>query len=51
MIVKSDGVCLCVSQWTDDQKASLSSLMFLGKLLDAHPALSQTLTSSRCKTV
>ncbi|XP_043085939.1 meiosis inhibitor protein 1-like [Puntigrus tetrazona] len=35
------------SRWTDGQKASLSSCMFLGKLLDAHPALSQTLTSSR----
>ncbi|XP_016398297.1 meiosis inhibitor protein 1-like [Sinocyclocheilus rhinocerous] len=35
------------SRWTDGEKASLSSLTFLGKLLDAHPALSQTLTSSR----
>ncbi|RXN36382.1 meiosis inhibitor 1 isoform X1 [Labeo rohita] len=35
------------SRWTDGQKASPSSLTFLGKLLDAHPALSQTLTSSR----
>ncbi|KAL1279113.1 hypothetical protein QQF64_025786 [Cirrhinus molitorella] len=34
-------------RWTDGQKASLSSLTFLGKLLDAHPALSQALTSSR----
>ncbi|XP_026119565.1 meiosis inhibitor protein 1 isoform X2 [Carassius auratus] len=35
------------SRWSDGERASLSSLMFLGKLLDAHPALSQTLTSSR----
>ncbi|XP_067219481.1 meiosis inhibitor protein 1 [Chanodichthys erythropterus] len=37
------------SRWTDvgGLKASLSSLTFLGKLLDAHPALSQTLMSSR----
>ncbi|XP_048013146.1 meiosis inhibitor protein 1-like [Megalobrama amblycephala] len=37
------------SRWMDVSglKASLSSLTFLGKLLDAHPALSQTLTSSR----
>ncbi|XP_056336614.1 meiosis inhibitor protein 1 [Danio aesculapii] len=34
------------SQWTEGLKVSLSSLMFLGKLLDVHPALSQTLTSS-----
>ncbi|XP_073789818.1 meiosis inhibitor protein 1 isoform X3 [Danio rerio] len=34
------------SRWTEGLKVSLSSLMFLGKLLDAHPALSQTLTSS-----
>ncbi|XP_059420091.1 meiosis inhibitor protein 1-like isoform X1 [Carassius carassius] len=35
------------SRWSDGERASLSSVMFLGKLLDAHPALSQTLTSSR----
>ncbi|XP_039535133.1 meiosis inhibitor protein 1 isoform X3 [Pimephales promelas] len=41
------------SRWSDvgGLKASLSSVMFLGKLLDAHPALSQTLTSSRSRVL